>query len=81
MAAAEAPFYVLFYYFPKSQTFVEIQAENHAGPPTLRHRVLGPGFLLSEQKQQERHVKGYRSYFLVMQRQYEKELKKELRKR
>lgn len=81
MAAAEAPFYVFFYYFPKSRSFIEIRAENHAGPSTLTHQVLGPGFLLSEEKQQAKHVKGYRGYFAVMQRQYEKELKKELRKR
>lgn len=82
MAAAEAPFVAVFWYFPKSQSFAELTLRNgQFSVPTKMYRLGGPGFLMKASKQEVRHAKAYRDFFGAMANFYEQDLRKTSKKR
>jgi hypothetical protein len=77
MAAAGSPIVITFWYFPKTQSLSEIYVNHDSGVQGTRmHRVLGPGFLRTPERQAVLHSRAYRFFFIRMARHYEKELRK-----
>jgi hypothetical protein len=76
MASAGAPIVVFFWYFPKSESIAEIQFKADDGNAFSMHRILGPGFLKKEGTQLKQHHRGYKAFFIRMQRHYEKDLRR-----
>jgi hypothetical protein len=79
MASAEAPFYIFFYYFPKSQSMADVCVHYDNAHHLTSHRLQGPGFLRSEENQLINHPRAYQEFFQRMQKHYNKDLKKQLR--
>lgn len=69
LVSAGAPFYAFFYYFPKNQTFANLEFSSDLADPNVRHipRVYASsGFLGNEKAQINRHTRKFEAHLNLL---------------
>ena len=79
MLSAGAPFFIGFYYFPQVRSLTELSLSsdlNGPSQPNKNYILSSPGFLVSPEKQIEKHVISFDRLLLALVGQIEKQVAK-----
>lgn len=77
MISSGAPFFLGFYYFPQVRSLTELSLSSDISGPSQAPRnfiLSSPGFLISSEKQIEKHVISFDRFLLQLVKQIEKQV-------